>query len=72
MNIHPPPPPISVLATALRESIADIEQVFSLEPVRPKLDFLRSIFGAKSVQFQEKWYDLLRHLQVQNSQNLLE
>ena len=40
------------------ESIADIERVFSLGPVRPKLDFPRSIFGGKSLRFQEKWYDL--------------
>ena len=30
----------------------------SLGPVWPKLDFPRSIFGGKSVRFQEKWYDL--------------
>ena len=36
------------------ESIANIERVFSLGPVRPKLDFPRSIFGGKSVRFQEK------------------
>ena len=40
------------------ESIADIERVFSLGPVRPKLDFPRSIFGGKSLRFQEKWHDL--------------
>ena len=39
------------------ESIANIERVFSLGPVRPKLG-PRSIFGGKSVRFQEKWYDL--------------
>ena len=55
MNTYPS---ISVLATTLSESIADIERVFSFGPVRPKLDFPRSIFGGKSVRFQEKWYDL--------------
>ena len=35
------------------ESIANIERVFSLGPVRPKLDFPRSIFGGKSVRFVE-------------------
>ena len=32
------------------ESIANIERVFSLGSLRPKLDFPRSIFGEKSVR----------------------
>ncbi len=37
---------------------AHVEQLLSLGPVRPKIDFPKSTFGEKSLRFQERWYDL--------------
>ena len=45
------------------ESIADIKRVFSLEPVRPKLDFPRSIFE-KSRENQAISREMVRFIRL--------